>query len=276
MFRRSSRLRGMTDSQLEQLLLPIVLATFGMFALLDFWVPARKFPRVRAWRFRGVLYFATFLVLSTVLPGWWDGALGAYRLFDATGLGTAGGLIVGMLAYHLSAYGWHRLMHRSSFLFRWVHQMHHSAERIDVWSAMIFSPWGMVAWTFVSSFALVLVVGITPRAAMIVTLINTFLALFQHSNLRTPRWLGYLIVRPESHTLHHHRGVHAYNYSDLPLIDMIFGTFKNPTSEAAERPVGFYDGASNRVLDMLLGQDVTRPPAGGNDDRSPESTLASS
>lgn len=234
-----------------------VFGGFAAFALLDFLRPARVFPKVRFWRLRGLAFFATYLVLSSLLPFVWDGWLGQHRLIDATGLGTFGGAAVGFVAYQLVAYGWHRLMHRSNLLFRWVHQMHHSAERIDIWSAMIFSPIGMAAWTFVGSFALVLVVGVTPEAALLVALSATLLAFLQHSNLKTPRWLGYFVVRPESHLLHHKRGVHAFNYSDLPVIDMIFGTYQNP--HEVEGPAGYYDGASDRILAMTLGRDVTRP-----------------
>ena len=55
--------------------------------------------------------------------------------------------------------------------------------------------------------------------------------------------------------------LHAYNYADLPLWDMVFGTFKNP--ERFEAEAGFYEGASRRVGAMLLGRDVIRPPAAG-------------
>ena len=51
--------------------------------------------------------------------------------------------------------------------------------------------------------------------------------------------------------------MHAFNYSDLPLWDIVFGTFRNPAT--FERKVGFYDGASTRVKDMLLGRDVSVP-----------------
>jgi len=79
----------------------------------------------------------------------------------------------------------------------------------------------------------------------------------RETGLRKPRWLGYLIQRPESHCIHHERGVHKYNYSDLPLWDMVFGTFKN--SATFDREAGFYDGASSRIADMLIGRDVTSP-----------------
>jgi sterol desaturase/sphingolipid hydroxylase (fatty acid hydroxylase superfamily) len=69
--------------------------------------------------------------------------------------------------------------------------------------------------------------------------------------------VGYFIQRPESHLVHHGRGVHAFNYADLPLWDMVFGTFRNPV--AMESEAGFYDGASTRVAEMLAFRDVSRP-----------------
>jgi len=89
-------------------------------------------------------------------------------------------------------------------------------------------------------------------------LTTTFLSVFQHSNIRTPRWLGYIVQRPESHTHHHERGVHAGNHGDLPVFDMMFGTFRDPRDFAPQ--TGFYDGASARVADMLRFRDVSRLP----------------
>lgn len=88
----------------------------------------------------------------------------------------------------------------------------------------------------------------------------TFNPIFQHANINTPHWLGYLIQRPENHNIHHGRGVHHYNYPDLPLWDMVFGTFRNPR-ELRDVRCGFYQGASARLLDMLIGRDVTKPAA---------------
>ena len=60
-------------------------------------------------------------------------------------------------------YAWHRAMHRSNFLFRTLHQMHHSAERVDVWGALYFHPLDLTLFAFVYSFMLVVVAGVTPR-----------------------------------------------------------------------------------------------------------------
>src|SRR5690606_12219434 len=101
-----------------------------------------------------------------------------------------------------------------------------------------------------SSLCLTLLVGLSPEAATMVLYATTFMAVFQHANIRTPRWMGYILQRPESHSIHHGRGVHAYNYSDLPLFDILFGTFRNPRRHAPQQ--GFYDGASQRVAEMVL------------------------
>jgi sterol desaturase/sphingolipid hydroxylase (fatty acid hydroxylase superfamily) len=70
--------------------------------------------------------------------------------------------------------------------------------------------------------------------------------------VRTPRWIGWFFVRPEAHAVHHQRDVHAFNYSDLPLWDILFGTFKNPATFDGE--VGFAQPAP--MLKMLAGVDV--------------------
>jgi sterol desaturase/sphingolipid hydroxylase (fatty acid hydroxylase superfamily) len=245
---------------IEILLHPISLIVFAMYGALMLWerlAPGRRLPTIPYWRLRGLAAFAVFFYLSSYLPLLWDGHLARYQLLDLSGLGTLGGAAVGLLVYELLAYGWHRAMHASPLLWRGVHQMHHSAERLDTYGTFWFSPADMIGWTLVGSLALVLVVGLTPEAATIDLLAITFLGIFQHANVRTPRWLGYLVQRPESHTLHHGQGRHRDNYADLPVFDMLFGTFHNP--EGFECPTGLYPGASARVGDMLLGKDVSRP-----------------
>jgi len=74
-------------------------------------------------------------------------------------------------------------------------------------------------------------------------------------SFRTPRWLGYIIQRPESHSVHHGKNIHRYNYSDLPLWDIVFGTFRNP--ESFQKEHGFYPGSSERLVEMLTFRDVT-------------------
>ncbi len=92
------------------------------------------------------------------------------------------------------------------------------------------------------------------KPPMVVSVVATFCSMFQHSNLATPHWLGYLVTRPESHSLHHERDVHAWNYGDIPLWDMVFGTFRNPRQWDGQ--AGFHDG-STRQWSMLLGRKIS-------------------
>ena len=251
---------------IEILLDPISLIILGIYGSLMLWeaiFPARKLPEIKFWKLKGIAIFTFFFFLSSYLPLFVDPILAPYQLFDLSILGTIGGALAGIIVYQIVGYFYHRSMHKFDGLWKSFHQMHHSSERLDTYSAFFFSPLDMIGWTMVGSISLVLFVGLAPQAITIIILGLNFLAIFQHSNIKTPRWLGYIIQRPESHALHHGRGLHKYNYADLPLIDMIFGTFKNPKS--FERETGFYDGASNRIFDMLLFKDVSTPPVSEND-----------
>lgn len=144
--------------------------------------------------------------------------------------------------------------------------MHHSAERVDVMGAAYFHPFDIAAQTVVSTLVSALL-GVTPEAAALAGLFLVFLGVFQHLNVRTPRALGLLVQRPESHSVHHERGVHAFNYGNLSLWDLAFGTFRNPGEFAAE--AGFWDGASSRVGKILLGVDVGQAPQRGESGLEP-------
>jgi sterol desaturase/sphingolipid hydroxylase (fatty acid hydroxylase superfamily) len=136
--------------------------------------------------------------------------------------------------------------------------MHHSAEKIDSFGAYYLHPVDVFFFTTWASLVFVPLLGLSTEAVVVGAAFLTVNAMFQHANIRTPHWLGYFIQRPESHCVHHALGVHHFNYSDLPLWDMIFGTFRNPKSVEGMK-AGFYTGASTRILDQLFFQDVSVP-----------------
>jgi hypothetical protein len=72
--------------------------------------------------------------------------------------------------------------------------------------------------------------------------------------VRTPNWVGYFIQRPEEHILHHQREMHADNYSDWPLWDKVFGTYRAPVEERLQ--VGFERAGFAEQLKMLAFIDV--------------------
>ncbi|MEO1034002.1 MAG: sterol desaturase family protein [Pseudomonadota bacterium] len=248
---------------LDILLDPVSLGVIALYAAMMLWealAPARPLPAVSGWRARGLIAFFVYFFLSSYLPLLWDTHLAAYQLIDLSHLGTVPGALVGLLVYNALHYTYHRAMHTSPTLWRVFHQMHHSAERLDTFGAFYLSPLDMAGFTFIGSLALALIVGISAKAATLFLFAALFFAIFQHANVRTPRWLGYLVQRPESHAIHHGRGLHRYNYADLPVFDIMFGTFRNPKTYTTD--VGFYDGASARIRDMLLFRDVSTPSNG--------------
>lgn len=234
------------------------LTVMAIYAALIAWetlAPARALPAVRGWRLRGLAAFLVYFFISSYVPLLLAKPLARLQLFDLSALGKWGGALAAVLAYEIGTYIWHRSMHASDFLWRTVHQMHHSSERLDTYSAFWFSPLDMLGWTLLFSVCLT-ILGVAPEATILAVYATTLLGVFQHSNIRTPRWLGYILQRPESHSRHHARGIHNGNFSDLPIFDILFGTFHNP-AEFSE--TGFYDGASSRVGAMLAFRDVSTP-----------------
>lgn len=227
----------------------IAFAMFGAFALLELLARARRFPDIRFWRLKGLAFAMLYFAIATYAPLMWDDLLGQYQLLDASRLAFWAQVAAGFLALQFGVYWWHRALHNSEMLWRGLHQMHHSAERVDIWGAFYFHPLDMAGWALLGSVALVLGIGISGEAGFVVALMATFCSMFQHSNLNTPHWLGYFVTRPESHSVHHERGIHGFNYGDIPLFDMLFGTFRNPRVWKGE--AGFYEGSSADIGKLL-------------------------
>lgn len=242
---------------LEILLDPISLTALSIYAaliLLEALFPARPLPRVKGWIPRAVAVFIFYFFASSYLPLLWTDSLAPYQVFNLEHLNPFVGALIGVLVFELLVYVYHRMMHRNHWLWRAFHQMHHSAERVDSFGAFYFSPLDVVGFTFLSSLSLTVFVGLSAQAVTYFLYATMFLAIFQHTNIRTPQWLGYIVQRPESHSIHHARGVHHYNYSDLPLFDILFGTFRNPKDFAPE--AGFYHGASAKLPQILAFKDI--------------------
>jgi len=110
---------------------------------------------------------------------------------------------------------------------------------------------------FMQLFITVILLGLDPLAAALVGYLVAFFGYFQHWNVRTPQWLGYVIQRPESHCVHHRMGVHYYNYSDFPPWDILFRTFRNPEKYMGD--CGFEGGADRKLGAMLAFADVNAP-----------------
>ncbi len=244
----------MSTLELFNLAIP---ALFLMFHFAEAAFPAVPYPRSFGWRAAGFGWFVLSGAIVTNLPLLWEGFANRHRVLDLSGLGFWAVPIM-LLAGNLLGYWVHRLRHAAP-LWR-LHQLHHSPERLDVSSAFIFHP--LESCLVALEFGVVGVLfGMTAEAGALGGLLGFSCACIQHLNVKTPRWLGYIVQRPESHSVHHERGVHAYNYADLPIVDILFGTFRNPETRSPR--IGFFDGGGRRVGRMLLGVDATEPDANG-------------
>jgi len=236
----------------------MVPVTWLVFLVAEKLWPAREFPPRKGWPWIGVGFLVMVSTISVVLPLLIPGAwLDAHRWLDGTRLGVVGGTLVGFLVLELVTYAWHRSAHTFDVLWRGFHQMHHSPRRVDIPGALVFHPLEVVVQVILQLFVTVIVLGLDPLAAAIVGYLFGFYGLFQHWNVRTPTWLGYVIQRPESHCVHHRLGLHYYNFADFPPIDMLFGTFRNPREFHGE--CGFDAGGDRRLPAILAFADVNAP-----------------
>ena len=243
--------------KLEDLLGLAIFATFGLMLLLEALFPARHYPTRRLWRVRGFLFLVGMAVIATftplLLPTEW---LAAHRLIDGSSLGIGLGTLVGYAAVSFVVYVYHRAAHRFGFLWRTFHQMHHAPQRMDLGGSAVFHPLEITVFVSLTTVTTTLVLGLSPEAAALTGFVAQFYSFFQHLNVKTPRVLGYFIQRPEAHFVHHSRDVHAYNYGDLPIWDILFGTYKNPAGYGTG-DVGFESPADGRYGAMLATRDVS-------------------
>jgi len=232
----------------------IVLAVALLMMAVEAVQGGRKWPAVRGWWLRALLMNGVQVAAVWVAGVGWNGWMQRHRPWSADILGPAAGAVVGYLAITFFYYWWHRWRHQSDFLWRWFHQLHHSPQRIEVITSFYKHPFEILLNSILSSAILYLLVGTGPEAASGAVLLSGLAELVYHWNVRTPYWLGFFFQRPESHCVHHQKGVHSFNYSDLPLWDMMFGTFLNPRNWNAE--CGFEPAQENRLGEMLIGRDV--------------------
>ena len=194
------------------------------------------------------MFFYLFLagIWSRVIPA--EG-LRQYRLFKGDSLGVAPAIAVWYVLNTFVTYWCHRFQHRFDLAWRMLHQVHHSIPQFDILSSVMTHPLDLIVFPTLSVFVSAFLLGFDARVVAIIGVLDFFITLFPHWNVRTPSWVGYFIQRPEEHILHHQREVHADNYSDWPLWDKVFGTYRAPVEEPVQ--VGFARAGFAEQLKML-------------------------
>lgn len=161
---------------------------------------------------------------------------------------------VGYLGVTFFVYWWHRARHQSDRLWTLFHQIHHSTYRLEVATAFYAHPTDFLGNTLIVSTVAYGLLGYGLDAAAWTAFWVGIFELWEHTNIKTPQWLGTLIVRPEMHRIHHEKGRHKNNYG-LPVWDMLFGTYENSSRVVT---CGFADGQEQRIGPMLRFKNVDR------------------
>ncbi len=126
---------------------------------------------------------------------------------------------------HIGGYWGHRLAHQVPVLWRF-HKVHHSIREMDWLAAGRLHP---IDQGFIRSCAVLpaFVLGYGEVGLGGYVLVTTLHAILLHANVRfTFGPLRWIIASPEYHHWHHanHPEHFNKNFSELPLLDMIFGT----------------------------------------------------
>jgi sterol desaturase/sphingolipid hydroxylase (fatty acid hydroxylase superfamily) len=238
----------------------VLVAAFAML-VVERARPGRQWQEVPGWWGRVALLngFQGLIIVAAGVT--WQAWLPHLRPWDAEArFGVPGAGLLGYLVITFVYYWWHRARHEVPFLWRVLHQVHHSPARIEVATSFYKHPLEVAANSLVSGAVLFLVCGLGPASASVTVLISGLAELFYHWNIKTPYWLGFIFQRPESHCVHHQRGSHTHNFSDLPLWDMLFGTFHNPRGFDAQ--CGFDQDAEQHLDKMMRGIDISTQSVG--------------
>lgn len=235
----------------------VFIGCLGVFLLLEYLFPNKRYRS----NFRWVLTSAILLmggVLLTAAIGFLSvdtlktaGFYPAFSALWADNPPVVNGL-VGYFAVTFLNYWWHRFRHESDLLWRIFHQIHHSTQRIQTVAAFYSHPFDYVSTVLIVNLVAYGIFGFSIESAAFTTAWVGVFEIWEHTNIQTPIWLGYLIARPEMHRIHHEFGKHQGNYG-LPLWDMLFGTFENSNRQV---DCGFASEREDRLLDMLLLKDV--------------------
>jgi sterol desaturase/sphingolipid hydroxylase (fatty acid hydroxylase superfamily) len=232
----------------------LVIISTAIFLIWERVLPGRQLPHATGWYVRSLSINFMQLGITLLTGQLW------LSLFDESSLlGLSGWhmpILEGFVGWFVGTfvfYWWHRLRHRDGF-WHVFHQIHHSASRIEILTSFYKHPVEIFTNSFLTALILFPILGVSLLASFWYNLFAATGEYFYHANIRTPGWLRYFIQTPELHSIHHQYDVHQYNYSDLPLWDRLFGTYRD-TVTFTER-CGFPEGAEQRLPEMLIFRDV--------------------
>ena len=233
----------------------LILTVFVGCFILERAMPGWTLPEVRTWPVRVLTINAVQLGVVLLAGITWEIWLSSWSVFHLSRYvsPTVGALIAYFIATFIF-YWWHRWRHEVGVLWRLFHQIHHSPQRIEVITSFYKHPGEMIVNSIIGSLLVYTVLGLSLEAGALYTACTALGEFFDHTSVRTPRWIGYFFQRPEMHRIHHQHQRHKNNYGDIVWWDMLFGTYENPKEFLAT--CGFDDAKEQQLGGMLLYKDV--------------------
>jgi sterol desaturase/sphingolipid hydroxylase (fatty acid hydroxylase superfamily) len=236
--------------------LPTILTIFStvVFFVFERLLPGRPLPHVSGWYSRALLINFAQLGITLSTARLWIAIFGPRSLFSLAAWDNP--LLEGFAGWFIGTfvfYWWHRLRHQKGF-WRVFHQVHHSPSRIEVLTSFYKHPVEILINSILSAAIVFPFLGCSLLGTFWYNFFAATGEYFYHANFRSPEWLRYLIQTPELHSIHHQLDVHNYNYSDLPIWDRIFGTYKDTTQFVPN--CGFPERNEEQLAAMLLFKDV--------------------
>lgn len=237
----------------------LVIGATAMFLVLERAFPGRELPNSRGWYVRALLVNLAQLGITLATARLWIRVFRGGSLFHLSDWQHP--LVEGFIGWFVGTfffYWWHVLRHKKGF---WLvfHQVHHSPARIELMTSFYKHPIEILSDAILSAVVLYPLLGCSMMGAFWYNFFAATGEYFYHSNIRTPRWLRFLIQTPELHSIHHQYDVHSFNFGDIPLWDHLFGTYRDATDFVPR--CGFPVGAEERLGEMLMFRDVYREGA---------------
>lgn len=239
-------------------MLLIIIVIGIVFIVVERLIPHHQLPEVKGWWTRVVIINA--MQLGVIFLGFytWDIWFQKYKIFDLSEkLSPLAGGFLGYFITTFTFYWWHRWRHDVNFLWLTFHQVHHSPQRIETITSFYKHPLEILFNSLIIGCTNHIILGIGIEASAWTLLFTAVAEYFYHMNIKTPHWVGYFFQRPEMHRIHHEKNKHYYNFSDLPIWDMMFGTYKNPKAPIAF--CGFTSEREEKLGSMLLFKNVNNP-----------------
>lgn len=214
---------------------------FLIFAALESLAPrrARTVPRRNRWGtnlviavidslvLRAMAVALPFLAIGAAVDAWRNG----WGLFNTLSWPFWTEVLLSILILDFAIWAQHLVTHKVPLFWRF-HRVHHADRDFDVTTAVRFHPVEIVA-SMGLKIGLVYLIGPPALAVLAFEIILNGTALFNHANLRLPRWLDavlrLVIVTPDMHRIHHsvRRDEHDSNYGfALSVWDRIFRTYR--------------------------------------------------